>query len=37
VHVHATTHFQGGPEALDPIARAALGVGIAEIEAAFGG
>ncbi|MGD8897245.1 MAG: hypothetical protein PVJ73_14520 [Acidobacteriota bacterium] len=37
VHVHATAHFQGGPEALDPIARAALGVGIAEIEAAFGG
>jgi hypothetical protein len=36
VHVHATVHFQGGPEALDPIARAVLGVGIAEIEAAFG-
>jgi hypothetical protein len=37
VHVHRTVHFQGRAEALDPIARAALGVGIAEIEAAFGG
>ncbi len=37
VHVHRTVHFQGSSEALDPIARAALGVGIAEIEAAFGG
>ncbi len=36
VHVHRTVHFQGNAEALDPIARAALGVGIAEIEAAFG-
>jgi hypothetical protein len=36
VHVHRTAHFQGSAEALDPIARAALGVGIAEIEAKFG-
>jgi hypothetical protein len=36
VHVHRTAHFQGSEEALDPIARAALGVGIAEIKAAFG-
>jgi hypothetical protein len=37
VHVHTTAHFQGPAEVLDPIARAVLGVGIAEIEAAFGG
>jgi hypothetical protein len=37
VHVHSTAHFRGPAEALDPIARAALGVGIAEIEAKFGG
>jgi hypothetical protein len=37
VHVHRTVHFQGPAEALDPIARAALGVAIADIEAAFGG
>lgn len=36
VHVHRTVHFQGPPDVLDPIARAALGVGIVEIEAAFG-
>jgi hypothetical protein len=36
VHVHRTAHFQGSEEALDPLARAALGVGIAEIKAAFG-
>jgi hypothetical protein len=36
VHVHRTVHFQGSAEALDPIARAALGVGIAEIEGKFG-
>ncbi len=35
-HVHRTAHFQGSDAALDPIARAALGVGIAEIRAAFG-
>jgi hypothetical protein len=35
VHVHRTAHFQGSDDALDPIARAALGVGIAEIRAAF--
>jgi hypothetical protein len=34
-HVHTTMHFQGTEQALDPIARAALGVGIAEIKAAF--
>ncbi len=34
-HVHRTAHFQGSDEALDPIARAALGVGIAEIRAKF--
>jgi hypothetical protein len=37
VHVHLTVHFQGPADALDPIAWAALGVGTAEIEAAFGG
>ena len=36
VHVHRTAHFQGSAEALDPLARAALGVGIAEIKATFG-
>jgi hypothetical protein len=35
-HVHRTAHFQGSDEALDAVARAALGVGIAEIRAAFG-
>ena len=35
VHVHRTAHFQGSEEALDPLARAALGVGIAKIKAAF--
>jgi hypothetical protein len=35
-HAHGTVHFVGSEEALDPIARAALGVGIAEIKAAFG-
>jgi hypothetical protein len=34
-HVHGTAHFLGSEEALDPIARAALGVGIAEIEGKF--
>jgi hypothetical protein len=34
-HVHRTVHLQGDPSALDAIARAALGVGIAEIAAAF--
>jgi hypothetical protein len=37
VHVHRTVHFLGPAEALDPIARAALGVAIADITAAFGG
>jgi hypothetical protein len=35
VHVHRTVHFQGSDEALDPIARSALGVGIAEIKEKF--
>ncbi len=34
-HVHTTMHFQGAEKALDPIARAALGVGIDEIKSAF--
>jgi hypothetical protein len=34
-HVHTTMHFQGEERALDAIAHAALGVGIAEIKAAF--
>lgn len=34
-HVHRTFHFQGGEEALDKIARALLGVGIADIKKAF--
>lgn len=34
-HVHRTLHFTGAPEDLDPVARAALGVGIAEISSAF--
>ena len=34
-HVHRTLHFVGAPEDLDPIARASLGVGIADIASAF--
>jgi len=34
-HVHTTMHFQGTESALDAIARAAMGVGIAEIKSAF--
>jgi len=34
-HVHRTMHFQGPPPALDAMARACLGVGLAEIEGAF--
>ena len=34
-HVHRTIHFQGPKEALDPIARKVLGVGLDEIEKAF--
>ena len=37
VHVHRTIHVQGDAAILDPIARQALGVGIAEIRSAFGG
>jgi hypothetical protein len=36
-HVHTTMHFQGPEAALDGIARKTLGVGIAEIKAAFAG
>lgn len=35
-HTHQTIHLQGTEEQLDPIARAALGVGIAEIKTVFG-
>jgi len=34
-HVHRTFHLQGSEEALDKIARATLGVGIADIKKAF--
>jgi Family of unknown function (DUF6786) len=34
-HVHATIHFQGEDKALDGIARAVFGVGIAEIQQAL--
>jgi len=36
-HVHRTLHFVGAPEALDEVARAALGVGVADITSAFSG
>ena len=36
-HVHRTLHFVGAPEDLDAIARASLGVGIADITSAFSG
>jgi hypothetical protein len=35
-HVHRTLHFVGAPEDLEPVARASLGVGIADITSAFG-
>jgi hypothetical protein len=35
-HVHTTMHFQGPRKALDEIARKVLGVGLEEIEQAFG-
>ena len=35
-HVHQTIHLQGDEAALDAVARAALGVGLAEIKGAFG-
>lgn len=35
-HVHLTAHLQGSAEALDPIARAVLGVGVTEIQGIFG-
>jgi hypothetical protein len=34
-HVHRTLHFVGAPADLDPVARASLGVGIADITSAF--
>ncbi len=34
-HIQSTVHFEGTPEQLDSISRAALGVSIAEITAAF--
>jgi hypothetical protein len=34
-HVHRTMHFEGAPAELDEVARAALGVGLADITAAF--
>jgi hypothetical protein len=34
-HTHRTLHFQGEAAALDQMARACLGVGVAEIQAAF--
>jgi hypothetical protein len=34
-HVHQTVHLQGDDAALDPIARAVFGVGIAQIKTAF--
>jgi hypothetical protein len=34
-HVHTTMHFMGPEKALDAIARATLGVGLAEIKTAF--
>jgi hypothetical protein len=37
VHVHRTIHVQGDAATLEPIARHALGAGIAEIKGAFGG
>jgi hypothetical protein len=36
-HVHRTLHFVGAPEELDVVARASLGVGIAEITSRLGG
>ena len=36
-HVHRTLHFVGAPDDLDAVARAALGVGIADITSAFAG
>ena len=36
VHRHRTLHFVGDGAALDAVARKVLGVGLAEIQAAFG-
>jgi hypothetical protein len=36
-HVHTTMHFQGSEAALDGLARKTLGVGLADIKAAFAG
>ena len=35
-HVHRTFHFQGGEADLDPLARATLKVGVADLKNAFG-
>lgn len=35
-HHHRTFHLEGNPDALDAVARQVLGVGLAEIKAAFG-
>jgi len=35
-HVHRTMHIEGSRDSLDPIAKVLLGVGLAEIESAFG-
>jgi len=35
VHVHQTLHLQGTEKQLDPVARAALGVSLADIQTAF--
>jgi hypothetical protein len=35
VHVHRTFHFQGSEAALDPLARAVLKVGLADLAATF--
>ena len=34
-HIHRTFHFQGSEAALDPIARAVLKVGLADLGAPF--
>jgi len=35
-HVHRTFHFQGTEAALDPLARAALHAGLADLASTFG-
>lgn len=36
VHRHRTLHYTGDEKKLDPVAKSALGVGLAQIKAAFG-